>query len=149
VTRPTTRRQRLTLRELAAALAIATAGAGVALAAGFVVWRVLVPPAPPAAPAPARPPAVGDLVHAGTDSAVVLEALPAGGAVLVAVHHVRGRLHGRRAYRVTGCPAGGELVDLATGAGRRWHAAGSGIDDAAARVACAAVLVPARPEGAA
>jgi hypothetical protein len=100
------------------------------------------------APAPARPPAVGDLVHDGTVSAIVVEALPAGPDVLAGVLFVRGR-HGRAVYRVTGCPLGGELVDVTTGSTRPWSSSSTSMWAQIGRAACTAVAAPARPEGAA
>ncbi|MBX3601109.1 MAG: hypothetical protein KF863_10825 [Rubrivivax sp.] len=98
-------------------------------------WALATPPPPPA---PARAPAVGLLLEAGDDAAVVLaaEAVDAGAVALVA--HLRGLQAGQRVpLLVQGCQAGaGSVRDLKTGASTAWTARGSAITDLIARAAC-------------
>jgi hypothetical protein len=98
---------------------------------GLPPWWM--PPAPVPAAAPAG---VGDLLHAGPDSAVVrgVLALPDGGR-LAAVSHVRGQ-HGRLVYAVEGCPHGGVLREYGTVRERPWSAGGIDIASRVAAVAC-------------
>lgn len=86
------------------------------------------------------------MLHAAGDSAVVVGVMPLqGGAVLAAVIHVRGR-QGRAAYRVSGCPSGGELVDVSTGTVRAWDRGCNCIFDQIARAACGAPREMGRPD---
>lgn len=81
-------------------------------------------------------PAVGHLLHAGPDSAVVrgVLALP-DGSRLAAVSYVRGQ-HGRLAYVVEGCPLGGVLREFGTARERPWSAGGTDIASRVAGVVC-------------
>lgn len=87
-------------------------------------------------PQPA-PPRVGDILHTKADSALVRGtlALP-GGDVLAHVAFVRGRHLGRAMYRISGCPAAGELVDVHSGIQRAWDRRDAGIFDLVAKAAC-------------
>lgn len=114
------------------------AAAVLVLAAGVLALAaVAMAPGRPKKPVPAPPAGVGDLIHAGEDSAVLqgVLALP-GGDLLAAVRFVRGRHSGRAMFRVTGCPAGGELVDVSTGAARAWDRGCACIHSLIARAAC-------------
>ncbi len=113
--------------------------------AGFVVFvlglAALVtvadwPSAPPP-PAPPRAAAVGDLLHAGRHSAVVLGVVEADGTTLAAVRFVRGPWVGTAAYRVLGCPDGGVLHELGSGIRWGWERGSQDIFAAVAGVACA------------
>lgn len=79
---------------------------------------------------------MGDLLHAGRHSALVLGVVIHDGATLAAVRFVRGPWVGTAAYRVRGCPDGGELVNLATGSLRSWDRGEPGIFDAVGAAAC-------------
>lgn len=114
------------------------AAAGLVLVAGVLALVAVAARPPKPTPAAPPPPRVGELLHAGQHSAVVLGTLDLqGGQALAAVRFVRGPLFGSVAYRVKGCPAGGELVDLGTGTRRAWERGEAGIFAAIAAAACA------------
>lgn len=99
-------------------------------------WALASPPPPPPPP---REPAVGVLLEAGDNAAVVLaaEAVDAGAAVAL-VAHLRGLQAGQRVpLLVQGCQAGaGTVEDLKTGASTAWTARGGAIVDLIALAAC-------------
>jgi hypothetical protein len=98
-----------------------------------VADRPSAPPPPP----PPRAASVGDLLHAGRYSAVVLGILPLhSGSVLVAVRFVRGPAVGGVVFRVEGCPDAGDLVDLNTGTRRAWERGAADIFSAVAAIGC-------------
>lgn len=143
MSRPSARPVRLEVRDRLAAGASMLAGAGVALAAAWLAWRMLPRAEPTQLPEPA--PVVGQvLCDAAGACALVLAAQGLrGGDALAMVAYVR-KAAGRAGYRVTGCAAGaGELHDLAGAAPLAWRADGDTLRDLIARAACSACEAPA------
>ena len=107
------------------------------LAAGMAALLAAAPARRAPDAVPERGQGVGDLLHSGGDSAVVRGVLTLrGGDVLAAVRFVRGPRRGTAVYRVSGCPDGGELLDLSTGAARAWERGEPRIFSLIATAAC-------------